>query len=52
VTSASHLTLTSSQLLGLLSLDNVLRGTNSRQDGESVGSLGSSTVLENSRVDD
>lgn len=52
VTAASHLTLTSSQLLGLLSLDNIGRGAHSGQDGESVGGLSGGTSLEGGGVDD
>lgn len=51
VTAASQLALSSSQLLGLLRLDDIGRGADSGQDGESVGGLGSSTSLEDGGVD-
>lgn len=51
VAATTELALTSTELLGLLSLLDVGASTNSLEDGQSGGSLGSSTVLENSRVD-
>ena len=52
VTSASHLTLTSSELLGLLGLEHIGTSTNGGQDLEGSGSLGGSSTLEDGRVND
>lgn len=51
VAATSELTLTGTELLGLLSLLDVGSGTDSPQDGQSGAGLGGSSVLENSRVD-
>ena len=50
VAAASELTLTSTELLGLLSLLDVGSSTDSSQDGQSGAGLGGGSVLENSRV--
>lgn len=51
VTSASHLTLTSSELLGLLGLEHIGTSTNGSQDLEGSSGLGGSGTLEDGGVD-
>lgn len=51
VASASHLTLTSSELLGLLGLEHIGTSTNGSQDLEGSGGLGGSSTLEDGGVD-
>lgn len=52
VAAATELALTSTDLLGVLDLADVLTGTDSLQETESSGSLGDGSSLEDSRVDD
>jgi hypothetical protein len=52
VAAATELALSGTELLGLLSLQNILTSTDGGQDLESSRSLGSSSTLEDSGVDD
>lgn len=52
VATASELTLTGTELLGALGLQDILAGTDGSQDLESSGGLGSGRALEDGGVDD